>query len=38
MLTEFSVEYSGKGSKVIEMSPEAGSRVAEGGIIRLMLG
>lgn len=38
MLTEFSIEYSGKGNKIIEMSPEANSRVPENSTIRLMLG
>ena len=38
MLTEFSIEYSGKGNKIIEMSPEPNSRVPENSTIRLMLG
>ena len=38
LLRNFLVEYSGKGEKVIAMSPEAGSRVPVGSVIRLMLG
>jgi stage V sporulation protein D (sporulation-specific penicillin-binding protein) len=37
ILDKFKVEYSGSGSTVISMSPSAGSRVAEGSSIRLML-
>ena len=36
-LDKFKVEYSGTGNKVISMSPEGGSRIAEGSVIRLML-
>lgn len=38
VLDKFTVEYSGTGSKVVSMSPSAGSRVSEGGTVRLMLG
>ena len=37
-LSNFDVEYSGSGSVVKSMSPEAGSRLVEGSVIRLMLG
>lgn len=36
-LSNFTVEYSGTGNKVLSMSPSAGSRVAEGSVVRLML-
>lgn len=36
-LDKFKVEYSGSGNKVISMSPEGGSRIAEGAVVRLML-
>ena len=38
VLSNFEVEYSGSGSIVKSMSPEAGSRLVEGSVIRLMLG
>ena len=34
----FKVEYSGNGSKVINQSPDFGSRIAEGDVVRLLLG
>lgn len=37
-LSSFTVEVEGEGEKVISMSPEAGSSLAEGEIVRLMLG
>ena len=37
-LKEFKVEFSGSGSKVIHQSPSEGSYLAEGEVIRLMLG
>ena len=37
-LTNFTVEYSGNGDKVVSMSPEAGSRIVVGSTVRLMLG
>ncbi len=37
-LKNFAVEYAGSGSKVIEQSPEAGERLAEGSKVRLLLG
>ena len=37
-LDKFMIEYSGKGNKVVSMSPDAGSRIAEGSTVRLMLG
>lgn len=37
-LSNFTIEYSGTGNKVISMSPEAGSKVPVGSTIRLMLG
>lgn len=36
-LSKFTIEYSGKGTKVVSMSPEAGSRIAEGSVVRLMV-
>lgn len=38
LLTGFDIEYSGSGNKIVSMSPEAGSRVVEGSVVRLMLG
>ncbi len=37
-LKEFKVEFSGSGNKVIHQSPSEGSYLAEGEVIRLMLG
>lgn len=36
-LDKFEVEYAGSGSRVVGMSPSAGSRIAEGSVVRLML-
>lgn len=36
-LQGFSIEYSGTGNKVVSMSPDAGSSVVEGSVVRLML-
>lgn len=36
-LKNFDIEYSGTGDKVISMSPEAGSSIAVGSVVRLML-
>ena len=36
-LKDFQVEYSGNGNKIISMSPEAGSSIPKGSIIRLMV-
>ena len=36
-LKNFTIEYSGTGSKVIATSPKAGKRVVEGSTIRVML-
>ena len=36
-LKEFTIEYSGNGSKVVEQSPSAGEKLEEGGTIRLLL-
>lgn len=36
-LKDFTIEYSGSGDKVISTNPEAGSRVKENSIIKLML-
>lgn len=33
----FSVEYTGNGDKVIDISPKVGSRVKEGSVVKLML-
>jgi len=37
LLNNFTVEYSGSGDKVVSQSPEAGTRIEEKGIIRLLL-
>ena len=37
LLSSFTIEYSGTGNKIISMSPEAGSRIAVGSTVRLML-
>ena len=37
MLKKFKIEYSGTGDKVIDMSPNSGSRIPEGSVIRLMI-
>lgn len=36
-LTQFNIEYSGNGKKVVEQSPKAGEKLEEGGTIRLLL-
>ena len=33
----FHIEYSGTGDKIIDMSPNAGSRIPEGSIVRLLV-
>ena len=38
LLKDFNIEYSGRGEKVISMSPEAGSSIVVGSTVRLMLG
>lgn len=37
ILKNFKVEYSGMGDKVIGMSPDSGSRIPEGSVVRLMV-
>ncbi len=37
-LAKFTVEYSGKGKKVVEQSPVANTKLEEKGVVRLMLG
>ena len=37
-LTDFEIEYTGNGSKVVEQSPVAHERVSKGSTIRLLLG
>lgn len=37
-LSNFQIEYSGTGNKIISMSPEAGSSIPINSTIRLMLG
>jgi len=37
-LKNFTVEYSGSGNTVLNQSPEAGNRIAEGSTVRLYLG
>lgn len=37
LLKGFDIEYSGTGNTVLSMSPEAGSSVVAGSVIRLML-
>ena len=36
-LEKFTIEYSGKGEKVVEQSPCAGEKLEEGGTVRLLL-
>lgn len=36
-LKDFDIEYSGTGEKVVSMSPEAGSSIPVGSVVRLML-
>ena len=38
ILSKFTIEYSGNGNVVIEQSPEAGMRLEETSVVRLMLG
>lgn len=38
VLTNFSIEYTGSGSKVISQTPNSGERVEKGSIVRLLLG
>ena len=38
LLKKFSIEYSGSGNIVKDESPEAGTRLKEGGKIRILLG
>ncbi len=37
-LTNFSIEYSGNGDYVVSQSPEAGEKLEDQGVVRLMLG
>ena len=37
LLKDFDIEYSGTGDKIISMSPEAGSSIPVGSVVRLML-
>lgn len=37
VLKDYSLEYTGSGNKIISMSPEAGTSVKKGSIVRLML-
>jgi len=37
LLKKFNIEYSGTGSKIISMAPVAGTRIAVGSTVRLML-
>ena len=38
ILTDFTVEYTGSGSKVISQTPDAGERIERNAVIRLLLG
>lgn len=38
ILSKYTIEYSGSGSIVVEQSPEAGTRLEETSVVRLMLG
>ncbi len=38
ILSKYTVEYSGSGNVVVEQSPEAGTRLEETSVVRLMLG
>ena len=37
LLKKFRIEYSGTGNKVVDMSPNKGSRIPEGSVVRLMM-
>ena len=37
LLKNFKIEYSGKGNIIVDMSPEGGSRIPDGSVVRLML-
>ncbi len=37
LLTSFTVEYAGSGEKIVDMSPSAGTKVKENGIVKLLL-
>lgn len=37
MLKNFRLEYSGSGSKIMSISPEAGTRIAENSTVRIFL-
>ncbi len=38
ILSKYTIEYSGSGNIVVEQSPEAGTRLEETSVVRLMLG
>ncbi len=38
ILSKYTIEYSGSGNVVVEQSPEAGTRLEETSVVRLMLG
>lgn len=37
LLKDFTIEYSGSGDKIIDTSPESGSRIKQGGIVKILL-
>ena len=37
LLKNFTIEYSGEGEKVIDMSPSAGNRIKQNGVVKLLL-
>lgn len=37
ILKDFTIEYSGSGDRVIDVSPEAGTKIKENGIVKLLL-
>ena len=38
ILSKYNIEYSGSGNIVVDQSPEAGTRLEETSVVRLMLG
>ena len=37
LLKSFNIEYSGSGQKIVDVSPAEGSKVKEGGTVKLLL-
>lgn len=38
LLTDFTIEYTGNGTKVIDQTPEEGERIEKTSVVRLLLG